>query len=213
MSRRTRAIPPLRSGHAELLAAYANDKILHHLRCASRVASGLPAAEVHDVVQNIFAVAPGAFIAVVRQRMPGYREVDAEILLTGHASVTPVPSGLRIFLGYRSTHVLPRTARLGFPIPRRDRFSCAQQSTEKMSAPWCDISSPNIVALSQRYLNWCRNRGLCVGSVGRWAVGVPLAQNLQRLCLGVVNERRVATPRARGESCLCTTWGCLQSGQ
>jgi len=74
--------------HAELLAAYANDKILHHLRCASRVASGLPAAEVHDVVQNIFAVAPGAFIAVVRQRMPGYREVDAEILLTGHGRDT-----------------------------------------------------------------------------------------------------------------------------
>jgi hypothetical protein len=66
--------------------------------------------------------------------------------------------------------------------------------------------------LSQRFLAACRIRGSCVGSVGRRAVGVLLHQ-VQRLCLGVVNERRVATPRARGESCLCTTLGCLQSGQ
>jgi TolB-like protein len=62
------------------------------IKAAAMGSGGFPAAEVHDVVQKVFAVAPDASIAAVRQRMPGYREVDAEILLTG-LRMAGIPEG------------------------------------------------------------------------------------------------------------------------
>src|SRR5262249_9471508 len=54
-----------------------------HIKAAAMGAGGFPAEEVHDVVQKIFTLLPNASIAGARQRMLSFREVDAEILLTG----------------------------------------------------------------------------------------------------------------------------------
>ena len=51
----------------------------------------------------------------------------------------------------------------GFVTQHEQVFTAIERECDKP----CDISSPNILALSQRYLSWCRIRGLCVGSVGR----------------------------------------------
>lgn len=53
------------------------------VKAAATGSGGVPAEDVHEVVQNIFGIAPNASIAVVRERMRSYRKVDTEILMTG----------------------------------------------------------------------------------------------------------------------------------
>ena len=53
------------------------------IKAAAMGSAGLSAEEVHDVVQRISTIAPGVSIAMVRQRLLSFREVDAEVLLTG----------------------------------------------------------------------------------------------------------------------------------